>query len=77
MIDWQEAYNKLYAAGYSDDKIARLAGLSRYVVNRVRNGRYIHNHQGPGYEGGAAVLAAVQALEGTPGEAPHADTHHG
>jgi hypothetical protein len=64
MINWRDAYNALSRAGYSDSQIADLAQLSRYVVNRVRNGKYIHNHLGPGYEGGMAVLGAIDAAVG-------------
>jgi len=58
MIDWKAAYAGLHAAGYNDGQIARLAGVDRFVINRVRNGRYRHNHE-PGYEGGVRVVEAI------------------
>lgn len=55
MTDWCKAYNGLSTAGFTDDQIAELAGVSRSVINAVRNGVYPHNHE-PGYEGGKRVL---------------------
>lgn len=58
MIDWQAAYIGLHAVGYTDGQIADLAGVDRYVINRVRNGQYQHNHE-PGYEGGVRIVEAI------------------
>jgi hypothetical protein len=59
MIDWKAAYVGLHEAGYSDGQIAELANMSRYVVNRVRNGRYPRKKHEPGYSGGVKILAAL------------------
>jgi hypothetical protein len=56
MTDWAKAYNGLSAAGFTDDQIAGLAGVTRAVINSVRNGNYAFRHE-PGYEGGKTVLA--------------------
>jgi len=55
MTDWRKAYNGLSTAGYTDDQIATIAGVTRSVINAVRNGSYPHNHE-PGYEGGKRVV---------------------
>uniref|UniRef100_A0A6M3M5P5 Uncharacterized protein n=1 Tax=viral metagenome TaxID=1070528 RepID=A0A6M3M5P5_9ZZZZ len=59
MIDWQKVYAGLHAAGFTDGQIAELGGLSRRVVNRVRNNAYQHETHEPGYEGGQALLDAL------------------
>jgi len=56
--NWRAAYNSLSRLGYSDDAIGDLAGCSRAVINKVRNGTYPFNHD-PGYEGGERVVAAL------------------
>lgn len=58
MTDWAKAYNGLIAAGYSDEQIAEVAGCTRGVVNRVRNGTYPFNHE-PGHAGGQRVLKLI------------------
>jgi hypothetical protein len=58
MINWSRAYQGLALAGYNDDQIAELAGLSRGTVNRVRNEDYDHPHE-PGHAGGQRVISAI------------------
>jgi len=61
VIDWAELYARLHTAGYSDAVIAVMAGVTRAVVNAVRNRTYVHNHE-PGYEGGCRIVAAAKNL---------------
>lgn len=58
-INWQAAYASLHDIGYTDKQVADMAGLSRYVINRVRLGRYTRNNHEPGYEGGQRVVDAI------------------
>lgn len=58
MTDWRKAYMGLAAAGYTDEQIATLAGVTRAVVNGVRNGTWPHPHE-PKYSGGQRVLACI------------------
>lgn len=58
MINWRRAYNGLCRAGYTDDQIAELAGVTRGVINGVRNGTYNHPHE-PLYSGGVRILQAI------------------
>jgi hypothetical protein len=59
VVDWPTVYVALHEAGYTDQQIAEQAGVTRAVVNAVRNGVYPHNHE-PGYEGGRRVLALAK-----------------
>lgn len=58
-IDWQKVYAGLYQAGFTDAQIAEIGNLSRYVINRVRLGRYKHDVHEPGFEGGKALLETL------------------
>lgn len=60
-MDWQLVYKQLAEAGYNDAEIAKLAGVSRNVVNRVRNGKYRHRTHEPGFEGGKRLVEALEA----------------
>jgi len=55
MIDWKAAFQGLSDAGYTDDQIAEIAGISRPVTNRIRNGTY-PCHFEPRYAAGVALL---------------------
>ncbi|WP_055128443.1 helix-turn-helix domain-containing protein [Pseudomonas mediterranea] len=59
MTDWTKAYQALAKAGYSDAEIAAISGVTRSTVCNVRNGTWCYKHD-PGYEGGVAVLAAIE-----------------
>ena len=59
--DWRPYYELLRAAGYSDSAIAQLAGVTRAVVNKVRQGAYPHGHALT-YNGGTAVLREVEQV---------------
>ena len=58
---WTAAYRALHNSGLTDEQIGALAGISRVIVNRVRNDAYAFDHE-PGYEGGARVKEAVAKL---------------
>lgn len=58
---WQERYVLLNQHGFSDSEIAKAAGVTRGVINRVRLGKYIHDHR-LSYEGGLAIDNLVAAL---------------
>jgi hypothetical protein len=75
MTDWSAAYRTLATAGYSDREIGELAGgLSRNIVNQVRNGTYKFKHD-PGHEAGTRVLTAVAQFErGQSGDLPLNET---
>jgi len=59
MVNWQLAYRGLALAGFTDKQISKLSGVSRTTINRVRNGTYPHDSHDPGYDGGKAVLSAI------------------
>lgn len=62
MTDWTAVYQQLGTV-YNDTEIGELAGgLSRNIVNQVRNGTYKFKHD-PGFEAGKKLLAAVEELE--------------
>jgi hypothetical protein len=58
MTDWRKAYTGLSDAGYTDDQIAQVAGITRAVVNGVRNGTWPHPHE-PKHAGGQRVIALI------------------
>jgi len=53
---WAERYRALSTYGYTDTEIAELAGATRAVVCRVRNGNYEYNHD-LNYTGGRQIEA--------------------
>jgi hypothetical protein len=60
-VDWAKVYRSLHDHGRSDSWIAAQAGVTRSVVNAVRNSTYAHNHE-PGYKGGRRVLAVLKNI---------------
>lgn len=62
MTDWRSVYTRLAAHGLSDDAIGVIAGRTRSVVCRVRNGTYNRPHE-PGHEGGERLLARLAELD--------------
>lgn len=58
MDKWRAAYIGLSNAGYTDDQIAEIAGVTRAVINGVRNGTYNHHYE-PSHSGGEAIIAAI------------------
>lgn len=58
--DWAPYYQLLFEHGYTDGEISDLAGVSRFVVNRVRLGRYRHSTHTLSYNGGMNIVIAAQ-----------------
>ncbi|MNM99013.1 hypothetical protein D3C81_1115620 [compost metagenome] len=58
MTDWRKAYVGLAKAGYTDEQIAELAGVTRAVINGVRNGTWPYPHE-PKHSGGQRILHYV------------------
>lgn len=63
VTEWAPYYVALHERGYSDGAIGDMAGVSRFVINRVRLGRYQHDKHELGYNGGVRVIRALNALE--------------
>lgn len=61
MTDWRKAYVALAKAGYTDEQIGSYAGVTRAVVNGVRNGTWPHPHE-PKHSGGVKILALINGL---------------
>ena len=59
--DWGVHYRTLKDRGYSDGQIADMAGVSRFVINRVRLDKYENGSHHLRYEGGVRILRAVNS----------------
>lgn len=58
-IDWGDVYRRLHAYGVSDVELSQLSGVTRSVVNKVRNSQYEFKHD-PGYTRGRDLLNLLQ-----------------